>query len=50
MPAPLAKRPIWLVLVENKNPKDDFVAGHHGLEDLDAYAERMRAKMTVFIN
>ncbi|HEY0106186.1 MAG TPA: phytanoyl-CoA dioxygenase family protein [Rhizomicrobium sp.] len=45
-PAPLAKRPIWLVLGENRNPMNDFLTGHQGLEDLDAYAEETRAKMT----
>jgi non-heme Fe2+,alpha-ketoglutarate-dependent halogenase len=45
-PAPLAQRPIWLVLGENKNPGNDFVTGHAGLEDLDAYAEEARRRMT----
>jgi len=49
-PAPLAVRPIWLVLGENKNPVNDFVTGHQGLEDLDDYAERTRRQMTTLIN
>jgi ectoine hydroxylase-related dioxygenase (phytanoyl-CoA dioxygenase family) len=50
VPAPLAVRPIWLVLGENKNPVNDFVTGHQGLEDLDAYAEETRKKMTALIH
>jgi hypothetical protein len=49
-PAPLAVRPIWQVLGENKNQVNDFVTGHQGLEDLDAYAEEMRKRMTVLIH
>jgi hypothetical protein len=49
-PAPLAMRPIWLVLGENKNPVNDFVTGHQGLEDLDAYAEETRKRMTALIH
>jgi ectoine hydroxylase-related dioxygenase (phytanoyl-CoA dioxygenase family) len=45
-PAPLAHRPIWLVLGENLNPGNDFKAGHAGLEDLDAYAEEARRRMS----
>ena len=50
VPAPLAKRPIWLVLGENKNPKNDFVTGHQGLQDLDEYAESARKRMTALIH
>ena len=49
-PAPLAVRPIWQVLGENKNQVNDFVTGHQGLEDLDAYAEEMRKRMTALIH
>lgn len=49
-PAPLAKRPIWLVLGENKNERNDFVTGHHGLEDLDDYAEQTRKQMTKLLS
>jgi hypothetical protein len=45
-PAPLADRPIWLVLGENKNPVNDFVTGHQNLEDLDALAEATRQQLT----
>jgi hypothetical protein len=45
-PAPLAARPIWLVLGENKNPINDFVTGHQNLEDLDAMAEEARQRLT----
>jgi hypothetical protein len=45
-PAPLAHRPIWLVLGENLNPANDFRIGHQGLEDLDAYAEEARRRMS----
>lgn len=44
-PAPLAKRPIWLVLGENRNPENDFVTGHRNLEDLDALAEENRLRL-----
>jgi hypothetical protein len=50
VPAPLAVRPIWMVLGENKNPVNDFVTGHQGFEDLDAYAEEERKKMTALIH
>ncbi|QGZ93681.1 phytanoyl-CoA dioxygenase family protein [Terricaulis silvestris] len=40
-PAPLASRPIWLVLGENKNPINDFRRGHQNLEDLDEQADAM---------
>jgi hypothetical protein len=45
-PAPLAHRPIWLVLGENLNPGNDFVTGHKGLEDLDDYAEEARRRIS----
>jgi hypothetical protein len=45
-PAPLADRPIWLVLGENKDPLNDFVRGHQNLEDLDQLAEATRRKLT----
>ena len=45
-PAPLAKRPIWLVLGENKDERNDFVTGHQGLEDLDEWADQERKRMT----
>jgi hypothetical protein len=45
-PAPLAERPIWLVLGENLNPGNDFRTGHAGLEDLDAFAEEARRRMS----
>lgn len=44
-PAPLAERPIWLVLGENRNPENDFVTGHQNLEDLDALAEENRLRL-----
>lgn len=44
-PAPLAQRPIWLVLGENQNPGNDFVTGHQNLEDLDALAEATRLQL-----
>jgi ectoine hydroxylase-related dioxygenase (phytanoyl-CoA dioxygenase family) len=44
-PAPLAQRPIWLVLGENRNPQNDFVTGHQNLEDLDALAEENRLRL-----
>jgi hypothetical protein len=46
-PAPLADRPIWLVLGENKNPINDFVTGHQNLEDLDELAEATRRRLTL---
>jgi len=45
-PAPVARRPIWLVLGENKNPENDFVIGHQNLKDLDELAEATRRKLT----
>jgi len=45
-PAPLAKRPIWLVMGENKDERNDFVMGHQGLEDLDEYAEETCKRVT----
>jgi hypothetical protein len=45
-PAPLAERPIWLVLGENQNPVNDFVTGHQNLEDLDERAEATRKRLT----
>ncbi|MBO9499083.1 MAG: phytanoyl-CoA dioxygenase family protein [Novosphingobium sp.] len=44
-PAPLAERPIWLVLGENQNPGNDFVTGHQNLGDLDALAEEQRLQL-----
>lgn len=49
-PAPLAMRPIWQVLGENRNPINDFVTGHQNLEDLDAYAETTRQRLTAILN
>jgi hypothetical protein len=46
-PAPLADRPIWLVLGENQNPINDFVTGHQNLEDLDELAEATRRRLTL---
>ncbi len=46
-PAPLATRPIWLVLGENKNPVNDFKVGHQNLCDLDDAAEEMRHRLNV---
>jgi ectoine hydroxylase-related dioxygenase (phytanoyl-CoA dioxygenase family) len=45
-PAPLAERPIWLVLGENLNPANDFETGHKGLEDLDDYAAEARRRLS----
>jgi hypothetical protein len=45
-PAPVSRRPIWLVLGENRVPENDFVTGHQNLEDLDAIAEETRARLT----
>jgi len=45
-PAPIANRPIWLVLGENNNPINDFVTGHQNLEDLDELAEATRRQLT----
>jgi hypothetical protein len=44
-PAPLATRPIWMVLGENINPVNDFKVGHQNLEDLDEMAEDMRKRL-----
>lgn len=44
-PAPIAQRPIWLVLGENRHPGNDFTIGHAGLEDLDAMAEANRQRL-----
>ena len=49
-PAPLAERPIWLVLGENRNPLNDFVTGHQNLEDLDARAEETRLRLNALLN
>jgi hypothetical protein len=49
-PAPLAQRPIWLVLGENKVEQNDFVTGHENLEDLDAIAETVRRRLTPLYN
>jgi ectoine hydroxylase-related dioxygenase (phytanoyl-CoA dioxygenase family) len=43
-PAPMARRPIWLVLGENQNPGNDFTTGHENLKDLDAWAEESRQR------
>jgi len=45
-PAPVARRPIWLVLGENKRPENDFVIGHQNLEDMDELAEATRRRLT----
>jgi len=45
-PAPVAQRPIWLVLGENKASENDFVTGHQNLEDLDEMAEATRRRLT----
>ena len=45
-PAPLALRPIWLVLGENQVDANDFVTGHQNLGDLDALAEARRRQLT----
>jgi len=44
-PAPLADRPIWLVLGENQNSGNDFKTGHQNIEDLDVLAEKQRLKL-----
>jgi hypothetical protein len=49
-PAPLADRPIWLVLGENKDPRNDFSRGHENLEDLDQLAEETRQRLTQLFN
>lgn len=49
-PAPIAQRPIWLVLGENQHPLNDFVTGHQGLEDLDALAEANRLRLNTILN
>ena len=49
-PAPLAKRPIWLVLGENQNSVNDFVTGHQNLEDLDDFAEQTRRRLNAVLN
>lgn len=48
-PAPLAQRPIWLVLGENQVPQNDFVTGHQNLGDLDAMAETRRLEMNAVL-
>lgn len=50
VPAPLATRPIWLVLGENKDPCNDFVTGHQNLGDLDVLAEEARVRLTALYN
>jgi hypothetical protein len=45
-PAPLARRPIWLVLGENRVKANDFITGHQNLQDLDAWAEEARLRLT----
>jgi len=45
-PAPIALRPIWLVLGENHVDANDFVVGHQNLEDLDAMANEARSRLT----
>lgn len=49
-PAPLAGRPIWLVLGENQNPQNDFVTGHQNLADLDGLAEEQRLKLNATLS
>lgn len=49
-PAPIAQRPIWLVLGENQHPLNDFVTGHQGLEDLDELAEANRQRLNAILN
>jgi hypothetical protein len=49
-PAPLSRRPIWLVLGENRCETNDFKTGHQNLEDLDALAEEARRTMTEALN
>lgn len=49
-PAPLARRPIWLVLGENVNPINDFRIGHDNLEDLDEKAEAVRRRLNSELN
>lgn len=49
-PAPIAQRPIWLVLGENQNPLNDFVTGHQGLDDLDTLAEANRVRLNALLN
>lgn len=41
--SPPADIPIWLVLGENRNERNNFMIGHRGLEALDQLAERNRA-------
>ncbi len=48
-PAPLAQRPIWLVLGENRNPVNDFTIGHQQLADLDARAEARRRELNAVL-
>jgi hypothetical protein len=43
-PAPMATRPIWLVLGENRHPANNFTIGHESLEDLDEWAEQARQR------
>ena len=45
-PAPIALRPIWLVLGENQLEANDFVTGHQNLGDLDVLAEATRRQLT----
>lgn len=47
--APIAQRPIWLVLGENRCAGNDFVTGHVNLEDYDALAEARRQEMTALL-
>ncbi|MBJ7439507.1 MAG: phytanoyl-CoA dioxygenase family protein [Sphingopyxis sp.] len=49
-PAPLAARPIWLVLGENQNAENDFVTGHQNLADLDALAEANRLRLNPLLS
>jgi hypothetical protein len=49
-PAPLSRRPIWLVLGENRCPGNDFKTGHQNLEDLDVLAEEARRTMTPLLS
>lgn len=49
-PVPMAGRPIWLVLGENRHEQNDFVTGHRNLEDLDHMAESVRKRLTPLFN
>lgn len=49
-PAPIARRPIWLVLGENQVEQNDFIIGHQNLEDLDQMAEETRRRLTPLLS